>query len=387
MMNKFYRQFCFMPLISVAASLGLSAQVLLEDHTDITFSFSTANDEWEGEFRHGGTFDDPATETAFDQASLPARDFPTPGGDRYAQPSSSSFDFTGIPDGEPLWILPQTDVGHTWPGFRNDQTPGTFRAYNPGDSRVTTVPQPWVKIELHGVTYVGTAANPEFSLWQFQNGVVQWMATSVGIDVGDLFYLKENAHAHLNFGFSALGIYRVAFKPSAILDSTGETVEGAPEVVTFAIGTKATWLASHYSGDDLSHESVSGDQSDSDQDGIPLLLEYAFNLNPTLSDRKTLEPPTGTAGLPATRLVSDGQHSALRLEYIRRKASTNPQISYFAEFTSDLNSEAWVVQTAETVTSIDDTWEHVVVDDTVSTAVADRRFGRVRIEMQDTISY
>lgn len=373
----------------MAAAASLSAKVLLEDHTDITFSFSTANSEWENEFRHGGSFDNPATATTFDQGSLPARDFPFPDdGERLTQPSSSSFDFTGIPNGDPLWILPATDVGYTWPGLRNDQTPGTFRSYNPGDARVTTVPQPWVTIELAEMTYIGTATNPQFSAWQIQSGaLLQWMATSDGIDASDHYYLKENAHAHLNFGFASLGLYRIAFKPSAILDSTGETVEGTPEAVTFAVGTKATWLASHYSGDDLFSESVSGDESDSDQDGIPLLLEYAFNLNPTLAERKTLEPTTGTSGLPTARMTPDGQDSALQLEYIRRKASTNSQITYFAEFTDDLGSGVWAVQPAETVTSINDTWERVIVDDAVNTSVADQRFGRIRVEMQATILY
>ena len=86
--------------------------------------------------------------------------------------------------------------------------------------------------------------------------------------------------------------------PSAILDSTGETVVGATESVTFAIGTKAAWTASYYAGDDLLVGAVSGDESDSDMDGVELLLEYAFNLNPVSADFKILGVGNGTIGLP-----------------------------------------------------------------------------------------
>ncbi|MGB0743371.1 MAG: choice-of-anchor M domain-containing protein [Opitutales bacterium] len=385
-MKDFYHHFWFAELLLIASVSSLSAQVLLEDHTDITFSFT--GDVWEAELRHGGTDDNPDTSTPLDQASLPASDTPSSAGNRYTQPDLDSFDFTGVADGEPLWIFPQSDFGYdyTWPGFRTDHIPGTFLAYNPSDPRVTTVPQPWVTIKLVGMDYVGASNDPQFSLFQDQNGAILWMATSDGIDASDVFLMPENEHTHLSFAFSSLGLYRIAFQPSARLTET-LTVEGKPQWVSFAIGTKATWTASHYSGEDLFTESVSGDASDSDQDGIRLLLEYAFNLNPVVADVKILEPTTGTSGLPLTRLMPDGANTALEIEYIRRKASTNPQISYFAEFKDDLGTGEWTVQTAETVTSIDDTWERVIVDDSVDTSVSNQRFGRVRIEVQDSIIY
>lgn len=390
MMNDLCRQCCLVQLIFLSSVLGLSAQVLLVDHTDITFFYSTDTGEWRSEFRHGGTEENPNNSTPFNEASLPAQDSPAWSGNRFVQPTLSSFDFTGITDGDPLWILPQSDpptYDYTLPGFRNDQAPGTFRDYDPGDSRVESGAFPWITVSLMEMTYVGTSLNPNFSLWQDQGGPIVWMATSDGIDARDLFYLEENAHDHLNFGFSSLGVYRIAFQPSAILESTGETVEGTPQEVTFTIGTKATWLASHYAGDDLVTDSVSGDESDSDGDGIPLLLEYAFNLDPTEVDFKVLEPATGTDGLPSVRLMPDGGDAALQIEYVRRKTSTNPQITYFAEFKDDLSPGQWTVQASETVTSINDTWERVVVVDAVDTSDVDQRFARVRVEMQSAISY
>ena len=375
----------FVILVITAAMLG--AQGLLIGHIDFTTYYSTEASEWVSEFRHG-EWENPDARTPTSEVTLPARDFfYTSGGDRYAQPSANSFDFTGIPDGDPLWIFSATDNGHSWPGFRNEQITGTFRSYVPNDSRVTSVAQPWMTLELVDMTYAGSSDNPQFSLWQFQGGVVQWMATSDGIDSDDIYYMKENAHSHANIGFSSLGLYRIGYKPSAILEATGNSIVGDTKFVTFAIGTKAAWTATYYAGDDLFASAISGDESDSDMDGITLLLEYAFNLNPVAADFKILEKQNGTYGLPLINLVPNGTISVLQIEYIRRKASSNPQISYFPEFTSSLTSGEWEVQTAETVTSIDADWERVVVTDSTDSLIENQRFGRVRVEKQEKIIY
>ena len=122
-------------------------------------------------------------------------------------------------------------------------------------------------------------------------------------------------------------------------------------------------------------------------DGIKLLLEYAFNLNPISADFKILEAGNGTYGLPLINLVPSGTESVLQIEYIRRKASTNPQINYFPEFASSLTTGQWEVQTSETVTSIDANWERVVVTDSTDSSIENQRFGRVRVEVQEIISY
>jgi hypothetical protein len=378
-----------------ASTIGLGAQGLLIGHIDFTTYYSTELNEWISEFRHG-EWENPDARTPTNEVSLHARDIPVNQdaevpeeieGDRYVQPYANSFDFTGIPDGEPLWIFSAADNGHSWPGFRNDQTTGTFRSYVPNDSRVISVAQPWMTLELINMTYAGSSNNPQFSLWQYQGGVIQWMATSDGIDSDDIYYMKENAHSHANIGFSSLGLYRISYKPSAILEATGESIVGTIKSLTFAIGSKAAWTASYYAGDDLFVGTVSGDESDSDMDGIELLLEYAFNLNPISADFKILEAGNGTYGLPLISLISSGTESVLQIEYIRRKSETNPQISYFPEFSSSLAGGEWEVQTAETVTSIDGEWERVIVSDLVGTSTYNKRFGRIRIEVQEIISY
>ncbi len=106
-------------------------------------------------------------------------------------------------------------------------------------------------------------------------------------------------------------------------------------------------------------------------DGFPNILKYAFNLNPNIPDIRKLTVGAGnTAGLPGTALVS----GKLRIEFIRRKGS--PGITYTPQFGS--NPSAWANATIlNAPTSIDSTWERVVVDDPAPTG--GRRFGRVTV--------
>jgi hypothetical protein len=111
-------------------------------------------------------------------------------------------------------------------------------------------------------------------------------------------------------------------------------------------------------------------------DGVPNLLKFAFNLDPTKPDfRKLTAGANGVAGLPGfTRLGN-----RLRLEFVRRRATSSPGIIYTAQFASDLSN--WIDFTGPlvSVVSIDATWERVVVED-VPPPGATSRFGRLKIE-------
>ncbi len=108
-------------------------------------------------------------------------------------------------------------------------------------------------------------------------------------------------------------------------------------------------------------------------DGVANLLKYAFNLNVLAPDVRVLTPgATGeTAGLPCVSYVA----GKLRLEFLRRKASGNPGITYIPQISGTLGG--WGDFTGDpTTVSIDDTWERVTIDDTVGGM---KRFGRVQI--------
>lgn len=120
-------------------------------------------------------------------------------------------------------------------------------------------------------------------------------------------------------------------------------------------------------------------------DGVPNLLKYAFNLLGTGPGQSaSLATPNlgvlvaaGAAGLPAIGVSGDGRVTLL---YVRRKAASQPGITYVVEFSSTLEPDSWAANASatETVTSLDDTWERVLVTD--SLAATPRRFVRVRVE-------
>ena len=122
---------------------------------------------------------------------------------------------------------------------------------------------------------------------------------------------------------------------------------------------------------------------DADRDGLSNLEEYAFNLNPSVSDIAVI-PATGVAsvGLPRLSIVDSGSGNVLRIEFIRRKASTNSGLTYTAQFGSGLTESGpgiWADATdTPIVTNVDSTWERVTIDDSVPNA--DRRFGRIKLD-------
>lgn len=81
----------------------------------------------------------------------------------------------------------------------------------------------------------------------------------------------------------------------------------------------------------------------------------------------------GSAGLPGG-VLSGGK---LRIEFLRRKASSNPGITYTAQFDSELGGWLDIPTGTPAGVSIDGTWERVTVDDPVGGAA---RFGRVKVE-------
>ncbi len=120
--------------------------------------------------------------------------------------------------------------------------------------------------------------------------------------------------------------------------------------------------------------------ADPDGDGIPSLIEHAFNLNP-----KTAGPPLrlvagagSTAGLPAIELVNSGPgERRLRLEYLRRVGTG---LTYTPQFAGGVTPADWLpASNPVIVTPIDVNWERCVVEDSQAMPAAARRFGRVMV--------
>ena len=69
--------------------------------------------------------------------------------------------------------------------------------------------------------------------------------------------------------------------------------------------------------------------------------------------------------------------SLLRIEFLRRKATTNSGLTYEPQF-SDTLLDPWSPSTATpTIIDIDSTWERVLIEDDQPTAT--KRFARVKV--------
>lgn len=105
---------------------------------------------------------------------------------------------------------------------------------------------------------------------------------------------------------------------------------------------------------------------DYEPDGLVNLVEFAFGLDPKGGNRD------GTR-LPVASRDSQGR---LVLEFLRRKASTFPGITYSVETGAGPDGLTEMGLAGAVVSSVDATWERVTVTDVVA---GPNRFGRVRV--------
>lgn len=115
---------------------------------------------------------------------------------------------------------------------------------------------------------------------------------------------------------------------------------------------------------------------DNDNDGIPALIEYAFNLNMRSADAGlSLGGPGSTAGLPLVNTVTDANGKRrLHMEYLRRVGS---RLTYIPQFSSGLADSSWSdAPQVLAPTPVNGEWERCLVEDEVT---AGARFGRVKV--------
>lgn len=141
---------------------------------------------------------------------------------------------------------------------------------------------------------------------------------------------------------------------------------------SFSLRQIATWRTLHGLPADGSQ-----DLANPSGDGIQNLLKFAFNMAPASGEllwpNVAILPANGTAGLPAIGRDAQGR---LVVDFVRRKAITDPGIVYQVETGADLTNWGALDLGAASVTSINSVWERVsVTDPTPGT----RRFGRVRV--------
>lgn len=110
-------------------------------------------------------------------------------------------------------------------------------------------------------------------------------------------------------------------------------------------------------------------------DGIKNLAKYAFNMSNN-DGVSYVQPGSGTKGLPTTDVNPATRR--LRVEFIRRRASSDPGVTYTVEFASDLNSFAPAGSVIQVI-PLNDLLERVVWEDGVSLDEAPVRFSRIKV--------
>lgn len=156
---------------------------------------------------------------------------------------------------------------------------------------------------------------------------------------------------------------------------TSPTWKGYPAVNLISPKPMHAWRMAHFGIP--ADTGIAGNNADPDGDGVPNLLEYAFNLDPRATGPNTLTPGTGTRGLPSVTVIRQPNASPIiRVEYLRRKGTG---IRYTPQCSGDLRQNSWsTIGGTENVTSIDANWERVIVNDAPLNQA--RHFGRVKVE-------
>lgn len=114
-------------------------------------------------------------------------------------------------------------------------------------------------------------------------------------------------------------------------------------------------------------------------DGVENLLKYAFNMNASGPDSRTMAPG-GSGGLPGIAAQPNGASSIFRYEFLRRRDSG---LIYTPQKSAVLDDPmSWTPLTdTPTVTPIDATWERVIYEEPYNSATTPRCFGRVQVTL------
>ena len=375
----------FQFVIILAATVGASPSALRE-HVDIHWTYDES-DGWTCLAKTEAEGEDLFEE--LEDVYLPIDDAPVESnGQRYIQSPNEAFEFTGVPEGKPIWIASQIQQpGQCWPGFNNYQEAGVFGSYQETDSRLSeddrSLSLPWIKLTLAGVSYQGSGTGA-FSLWFEDSGLpTVWMSTTDNTHP-DTYLFVAGSHQHLNWGFGSPGIYRIRLSASAYL-GPGQTnpTGGSPDfTLTFAVGTFAHWQADNFSATELDDPLISGPEADSDQDGMKNLVEFAFGFDP----KNGAAVPVSTGlGLPKLSLIEESGTFYEVLEYPRRRAAAQlAPLLYLPQFSSDLNWQTNTITTTTTdfpaeMNELNALWEKASSRRPAGSVRPARGFGRVAV--------
>jgi surface-anchored protein len=152
----------------------------------------------------------------------------------------AGWNFIGAGDGNPYWHV---DSSSSSPFVSlsiatENILSGTFDTYQPADPRVT-FPGEWIKLEMRKVNGPGFVSN-----WQNGQPPSAWWMSSYdgGRTRPAAFYIEPGGHTHLNWAFTAKGIYQVTLEASAFLPGAGLPIYSEEVTLRFLVERRQTPL-------------------------------------------------------------------------------------------------------------------------------------------------
>lgn len=110
------------------------------------------------------------------------------------------------------------------------------------------------------------------------------------------------------------------------------------------------------------------------KDGVSNLLKFAFNMNLAGPDAGTMATG-GIVGLPTAYLTTSAGQPVWRVEYVRRKGT---YLTYAPQKSTDMANFGPMTGTP-IITSIDDVWERVTVDEPRDPVATPKLFIRLQV--------
>jgi surface-anchored protein len=153
---------------------------------------------------------------------------------RQIQPGG--WNFIGAGAGNMFWQLPEEEDPAllTIALSTEDTAPATFDTYRPNDPRISRAGE-WMKFSLIDLQGPG-----DISAWQDdQQPPSSWWISSYdgGRTLDPVVYLEPGGHMHLNWGFTAAGLYQATFEVSGFINGHGLPTRSD---VTFYFGVEDT---------------------------------------------------------------------------------------------------------------------------------------------------